>query len=427
MEDMQNQYVRPLAAGTVLHGPTYDYTIIRVLGQGTFGITYQASIKVAGPLGHVDVNVALKEFFMRDLNGREGDMVTCSPRGQQIFDDYKRKFIKEARALGDLEHPNIVNVIESFEANGTAYYAMEYLADGSLDDLIVRSGKLPEERVAAMAREIAAALDYMHSHLLLHLDLKPGNIMLRDGEHPVLIDFGLAKKFDGNGQPETNTTVGNGTPGYAPLEQQHYHDEMTGDFPATMDIYALGGTMFKMLTGERPPDAGLILNEGFPAYKLEGVGRQMITAVEHAMAARRLERPRTIADFLALLPETSAAEADAEVVCAEPEPEPVKSPRTHKKQSKETEETQIIGAAAAPEEREPQPDKKKSRLWLIGLIAAALAAVAVCCFIFLTPKQEEPGERIGNSNDIMKALQDSMAKKRAEIATQLQQQERAAD
>lgn len=239
-----------LAIGTVLQGKTYKYHIRKVLGQGTFGITYLASVKMSGALGSLDTDilVAIKEFFMKGLNGREDSAVTCSSK-DGAFAYYKSKFIHEAENLGKLKHPGIIKVIELFEDNNTAYYSMEYVEGASsLDDRIVKFNGLSEAECINYACQIGKALDYMHSQNMLHLDIKPNNIMLHKSGHIVLIDFGLSKQFGADGKPETSTTIGHGTPSYAPIEQASYQGNQKNGIPATMDIYAFGATMFKMLT-----------------------------------------------------------------------------------------------------------------------------------------------------------------------------------
>ena len=226
-----------LSYGSVLHGNQYNYIIEKVLGQGSFGITYLASVKMQGTLGSIDakVKVAVKEFFMKEINGREGTTVTSGSKGG-LFADYRKKFIREATNLSKLQHPNIIKVLECFETNNTVYYTLEYLDGGSLDELITKKQVLPEAEAIKYIRQIAEALSYMHEHKVLHLDLKPGNIMLSNG-NAVLIDFGLSKQYDASGNPESSTTVGAGTPGYAPIEQSSYRDG--NGFPVTMDIFTL--------------------------------------------------------------------------------------------------------------------------------------------------------------------------------------------
>lgn len=287
-----------LKDGTVLHGRSYDYKIIRTLGQGSFGITYLASVQMTGALGSIDVQVfvALKEFFMRDINGREGSTVTSGSK-QGIYTDYKRKFIKESQNLSKLKHPNIINVVEAFEANNTVYYAMEFIDGGSLDDLISKKKGLSDSQIIELSCQIGAALSYMHSQKMLHLDLKPSNIMMQDSK-PILIDFGLSKQYDSNGQPESSTTIGGGTPGYAPIEQtNHKYGE---GFPITMDVYALGATMFKMVTGQRPPVASDILNDGFPSEWLikHKVSQSLCAIIEKAMSPMRKTRYQNVSDVI---------------------------------------------------------------------------------------------------------------------------------
>lgn len=298
---MSNINNHALKQNTILYGKSHTYTIERVLGQGSFGITYLAmtQVKVSGALGELEttIQVAIKEFFMKDINGREENTVTCGSRGG-VYYDYKKKFSREAENLSKLNHPHIVKVLEYFEANNTVYYAMEYVDGGNLDAYITQQKGLTEAESIKYAKQIGDALSYMHAHKMLHLDLKPGNIMLRKNKEAVLIDFGLSKQYDENGKPETSTTVGSGTPGYAPIEQSNYHEGK--GFPATMDVYALGATMYKMLTGVRPPEASEILNDGFPAYELQKhqVSDSLIASIAKVMSAMKKDRPQSVAAFL---------------------------------------------------------------------------------------------------------------------------------
>lgn len=293
--------VNGLSKGTILHGKTYYYEIIKVLGQGSFGITYLASVKMRGELGTIDatVYVAIKEFFMHEINGRANTCVTCGSK-EGIYDKYKKKFISEAKNLGKLQHENIIKVVEAFEENNTVYYSMEFLSGGSLDEYIAQKGRLAEQEALEYVSQIADALSFMHSRHMLHLDLKPSNIMLRDKHQAVLIDFGLSKQFDESGNPESSTTIGGGTPGYAPIEQANYHGDMKGGLPVTMDVYALGATMFKMLTGVRPPEASVVLNEGFPAYELQekNISEQTVSILAKAMAATKKERFQNVSSLV---------------------------------------------------------------------------------------------------------------------------------
>ena len=291
-----------LKPGTLLQNG--KYRIEKVLGQGSFGITYLATmkIKVGGNLGDMEatVNVAIKEFFMRDLNGREGSSVTLSSKGE-LFNDYKSKFVKEARNLNKLNHPNIIKVLDLFEANNTYYYVMNYCKGGSLDDKIKHSKCMSERDAVRYAYQIGMALKYMHSQKMLHLDLKPGNVVLDDNGDAVLIDFGLSKQFDSNGEPESSTTIGLGTSGYAPIEQGSYDGK---GFPVTMDVYAFGATIYKILTGKCASSSSVLFNEGFPYKELreKGVSESLIEVIAQAMSPMVKDRFQSVEELLKAFP-----------------------------------------------------------------------------------------------------------------------------
>lgn len=292
-----------LKQGTLLQKG--KYTIEKVLGQGSFGITYLATAKfsIDGDLGKMDVvaKVAIKEFFMSDINSRNEDGPTVEGSAGNVFTNYRRKFRKEAENLAKLSHSNIVRVFDVFDENGTSYYVMEYLDGQNLDDYIKSQGRLKEDVAIKIIKEVGSALSYMHSKKMLHLDMKPKNIMHRQDSGNVLIDFGLSKQYTENGEPESSTSIGLDTPGYAPLEQAQYSQD--GTFPATLDVYALGATMFKMLTGRRPPEATMILNEGFPSVELSNIGisKETIAAIKKSMSPFKRDRYQNISEFVSSL------------------------------------------------------------------------------------------------------------------------------
>lgn len=305
---MTNNTTTSLAIGTIIHGEAYDYKIMDVLGQGTFGITYKAKVEMRGALGRLDSNmyVAVKEFFMKEVNGRENSSVTSgSTSNGGLFYYYRDKFEREARNLSTLSHPNIVKVLEAFHANGTTYYSMEYIDGISLDKKIAQSpqGRMPLTEAIETLKQIGAAIAFMHSRNMLHLDVKPGNVMMRKDGTAVLIDFGLSKQYTSDGEPESSTKVGAGTPGYAPIEQASYHEGK--GFPTMMDVYALGGTLFKMLTGQRPPEASEILNEGFPTDSLRQlfIPDNIVNSISRAMAPLKKDRWQTVDEFVKHLDE----------------------------------------------------------------------------------------------------------------------------
>lgn len=288
-----------LQPGTVIHGTHNDYRIERVLGQGSFGITYVANVRLKGRLGAIEsaAMVAIKEFFLRDVSSRNGLRV-FSVSDSTLCSDYRRDFLREAQNLSRLDNDHIVKVLETIEENDTVYYVMEYLSGGNLDQHILSHGKLSCREALDIAIQIGEALKCMHAQHMLHLDLKPLNVMRGEDGHIVLIDFGLSKCFGADGQPESSTRIGQGTTGYAPIEQ-HSFNKADGFMP-TLDIYALGATLFKMLTGCVPPEASVVLNEGLPVDELSsaGVPPAIIALVERAMQPLRRMRHQTVDEFV---------------------------------------------------------------------------------------------------------------------------------
>lgn len=288
-----------LQPGTVIHGTHNDYRIERVLGQGSFGITYVANVRLKGRLGAIEsaAMVAIKEFFLRDVSSRNGLRV-FSVSDSTLCSDYRRDFLREAQNLSRLDNDHIVKVLETIEENDTVYYVMEYLSGGNLDQHILSHGKLSCREALDIALQIGEALRCMHAQHMLHLDLKPLNVMRGEDGHIVLIDFGLSKCFGADGQPESSTRIGQGTTGYAPIEQHSF--KKADGFMPTLDIYALGATLFKMLTGSVPPEASVVLNEGLPVDELSsaGVPPSVIALVERAMQPLRRMRHQTVDEFV---------------------------------------------------------------------------------------------------------------------------------
>ena len=271
-----------------------DYKIEKVLGQGGFGITYLAEQTGLGR------KVALKEFFMQEHCNRDADgthVSVGSVGSKKLVERFRQKFLKEARQIATYENSHIVRVIDVFEDNGTAYYVMDYLDGKSLEAIVREQGSLAEADAVKYIRNIADALSEVHARNFLHLDIKPANIMLSRKGQAVLIDFGISKHYDDSGN-QTSSGLMAFNDGYAPLEQ--YNRGGLSDFTPAIDIYALGATLFKLLTGMTPPHASVINNDGLPVLPQE-ISPAVRNAVETAMQPRRKDRPQSIADFLALL------------------------------------------------------------------------------------------------------------------------------
>jgi serine/threonine protein kinase len=273
------------------------YKIIRVLGQGGFGITYLAKHTL------LDKCVAIKEFFPKEYCDRAGDTSNLSigtKSSEQLVEALKIKFVKEAKNISKLHHPNIITIHDIFLENNTAYYVMEYVEGASLLDKIKQCGHLDEKSAVEYIKKIANAVGYMHSLFMNHLDLKPANIMVRkeDGE-PILIDFGLSKQYDASGGQTSTTPVGI-SHGYAPIEQ--YRPGGVTTFTPQTDIYALGATLYALITGNTPPHYSVILEDGFPEIT-SVVSQQTIEAIKAAMEIKKANRPTNIDAFLKLLGE----------------------------------------------------------------------------------------------------------------------------
>ena len=377
---MANKTLQP---GNTLQGD--KYRIEKVLGQGSFGITYLASYAttIEGALGKmaVDIKVAIKEFFMSEVNQRNEQTHGVEGSSSTIFTNYRIKFRKEAQNLASLHHPHIVQVTDVFDENNTTYYVMQYIEGMSLDSFIASKGRVSAEDTILIAAQIGQALSYMHQRHMLHLDLKPGNIMLDKQGQVHLIDFGLSKQYDSNGEPESSTSIGMGTPGYAPIEQANRMGQGK-QFQATIDVYAFGATVYKMLTGRRPDDASVILNDGFPFGFLQqlGVQQNMINAVQRAMAPQRNARFQTVTEFVQALDDGrtipySAPDftlVDDNTITASSEPtQPIRPSRP----------SQPSSATPSPNDEELAPSTSKLAMKQIMVVLSVCIAAAMVLFL----------------------------------------------
>ena len=285
-----------LSENTFLQGG--KYRIIRTLGQGGCGITYLA---LQTGLGR---EVVVKEFFMRELcdrveGGTRVSLGTSSSRESVAL--YLDKFLKEARSIATLKHANIISIYDVFEENDTAYYVMEYHGAGSLGSLVDKRGALNEEDALFYIRQVASALKYVHARKMMHLDVKPDNILIDEDGNAVLIDFGLSKHYNEKGKATSAASTYGTSPGYTPMEQ--YGEGGVGEFSPATDIYSLGATLFTLLTGEIPPPALRLVDSRILQSDLaeKNVSGAVAEAVIKSMSFMREARPQSIAEFLSML------------------------------------------------------------------------------------------------------------------------------
>lgn len=274
---------------TLLQGGKYK--IVSFISAGGFGCTYEAE--------HVLLHkrVAIKEFFVKDFCNRDETTSQISvgiTSKTALVDKLKKKFIEEAQSLCSLDHPNIVHVFDVFEENGTAYYVMDYIDGPSLNDLVKKNGPMSESKALEYIKQVADALKYVHSRNRLHLDIKPGNIMVDDKDRAILIDFGASKQYDEEAGENTSTLLGK-TPGYAPLEQMG--NDVVRFLPST-DIYALGATLYKLLTGITPPSASLLASGEILGEMPSAISVSTRNAIIQSMQTNKMKRPQSIDEFV---------------------------------------------------------------------------------------------------------------------------------
>lgn len=361
-----------LSDGTLLQGGRYK--IVRFISSGGFGCTYEAE--------HVLLHkkVAIKEFFVKDFCNRDETTSQVSigiTSKTALVAKLKDKFIVEAQSLCVLEHPNIVHVFDVFEENGTAYYVMDYINGLSLNDIVKKEGPLNEEKAVGYIKQIADALGFVHSQNRLHLDIKPGNIMVDENDKAVLIDFGASKQYDEVGGENTSTLVGK-TPGYAPLEQMG--NDVVKFLPST-DIYALGATLYKLLTGITPPSATLLASGETLDAMPSSVSADTRNAVLQSMQINKMKRPQSMDEFQKLLDNSDSTIIDT-LPSVPPTPVPPVS----------VPPVQPGGQTSSPQKRKSSSKK--------GVLAVILAVFLVGYFIFggtSTDEQMVDGEQVTDS------------------------------
>ncbi len=289
-----------LQAGYELHW----YRVESVLGQGAFGITYLAHDI------NLDRQVAIKEYLPDQFSVRHTDL-TVRPTTDKHKEDFEwglKRFISEAKILTKFEHHNLVRVFNVFEMNNTAYMVMNYEVGKSLKQILKSRKTLSESELMKILIPLLSGLEVMHEKGFIHRDIKPGNIYIRRDGSPVLLDFGSARQTragrEGEKSAEQETVTTLVSPGYAPIEQ--YSSSSIRQGPWT-DIYGLGATLYKSVTGKMPLAAvdrsETIVHDNKDCYQPVsnwGEGRyteQFLVAIDHAMAFKADERPQDVIEW----------------------------------------------------------------------------------------------------------------------------------
>ncbi len=358
---------RALQPGTLIA----DYKIDDVLGQGAFGITYLA-IDTS-----LNVRVAIKEYFPREFSVRDTGS-TVRPSGSKDDRDFfewgRDRFLSEARILARLDHPNIVAVRRLLEANRTAYLVMDYCDGRPLDRIIDSDGPLTPGNVDKLVWPLVDALGHIHRAGLIHRDVKPANIFIRSDGSPVLLDFGAARN-DISQHSRSVTSLA--TAGYAPLEQY----DTKGNQGPWSDIYGLSATLYRALTGDRPPDAaGRVLGDTLVsiAQRLSGqFDRNLLAAIDQGLAVLPKDRPQSVSEWLSVL----------------------KKPPSDNSIGKGA-HTNVQRRDVQPDERSEVSSTKTSKVPTYILVGGLVALTAALFFGLSNPRKEERDSNIAVINPI---------------------------
>ena len=275
-----------------------EFVIERVLGAGGFGMTYLAKDVNLGRMVVIKENLPAS-FCYRDPGSLRVHARETSGEDGGDFRWSLENFAKEASTLASLDHVGIVRVLRSFSGFGTGYFVMPFVEGKTLEDLMSErwgGGKyFSEEELRGWLEAILGALEYLHERGVFHRDIKPGNILVTREGRPILIDFGSARQRLG----EKSMTVVESF-GYTPFEQL----QSRGNVGPWTDLYALGGTLAKAVTGEKPPKANDRILEDF-WVPLGGRGEwgsrysaEFLRGIDRVLAVRTGERFQSAGEWL---------------------------------------------------------------------------------------------------------------------------------
>jgi len=308
MQNEQFDIQSLLPLGTLLQ--MGKYRVDKYLSSGGFGNTYVITNL------QFEEHFAMKEFFMKGINERNSDNTTISvsnKTNRPQFEQQREKFKKEARRLRKLRNKHIVQVHDLFEENGTSYYVMDFVDGESLSNRMKRTGKaLSEKEVLSILPQVLDALEAVHEKGIWHLDLKPGNIMVEGNGNAVLIDFGASKQMSASEGYTTTTTAMCYTQGYAPPEQIDQNMSQIGPWT---DLYALGATLYNLLTKNQPPLVSEMFGKNAFVYPAP-VSGHLQYLIRWMMKPNREGRPQSVKEVQKFL---SMPYYEEEVTSEEPD------------------------------------------------------------------------------------------------------------
>ena len=364
-----------LQVGTILHG---TYKIESYLASGGFGNTYLAKNI------EFDETYAIKEFFVKGVCQRDGNSTTISVSNADninSFEQQREKFKKEARRLRSIGNPHIVKVYDLFEENGTAYYVMDYVDGENLSARLKRTNApLAESEVRNYLNQILDGLEAIHNEGMFHLDIKPANIMVDSHNVVKLIDFGASKQQSTVGGATMSTGISY-TNGYAPSEQMVQSYDKFGPWT---DFYALGATVYKLLTNQDPPSVSDLSEDETEdkhlALPMPNVSEEMKKLVVWMMQVNRLKRPKNVGEIRRILQQPSVATSNNEETKAFSPYQSYVNPVNDDEETVwagkiETAETN--GDKLEPEEYLDDDSSSKNRNIIIILVIAVVCAIAI--------------------------------------------------
>ncbi len=282
----------PLPAGTRVD----VYIIDSVLGGGGFSIVYNAHLE-AEP----EQTVIIKEFMPKKLAKRVNntEVVSLDPSAPESYNKGRKLFFQEASTLATLKHPNIVDVTNFFQTNGTAYMVMKDEKGVNLQDYIHKyKGNLSEKLLRKVFPQLLSGVKLLHDRNLLHLDIKPSNIHLRQGGRPLLLDFGAVREKMKTRLYDARIVA---TSGFAPIEQITER----GYMGTWTDIYAIGATMRSCIEGKPPPAASKRVQNDPMKPAVEAFKKKysltLLQAIDWAMEPDQRLRPQTCDELLDML------------------------------------------------------------------------------------------------------------------------------